>query len=95
MLIRLAAVTADVCSAAGRPDDARRYLGEAMTVGEQVGGPGGAANVMVIVGQAALQRGDQVRALQAFRDAAARLQAARLPVPPQLAAAIGNPGSSA
>jgi len=95
MLIRLAAVTADVCSAAGRPDDARRYLGEAITVGEQVGGPGGAANVMVIVGQAALQRGDQVRALQAFRDAAARLQAARLPVPPQLAAAIGNPGSSA
>lgn len=92
MLVRLAAVTADVCGAAGRPDDARRYLDEAMTAGERIGGPGGAANVMVMAGQAALQRGDRIRAQQAFRDAAGRLQAAGLPVPPQLAAAIGNPG---
>lgn len=95
MLVRFAAVTADVCTAAGRPDDAQRYLSEAMTVAERVGGPGGPASVMVTVGQAAMQRGDRARAQQAFRDAAGRLQAANLPVPPQLAAAIGNPGPSA
>ena len=95
MLVRLAAVAADVCTAAGRPDDAQRYLSEASTVAERVGGPGGAASVMVMVGQAAQQRGDQARAQQAFRDAASRLQAAKLPVPPQLAAALGNQGWSA
>ena len=89
MLVRLAAVVSDLCTAAGRPADAQRYLGEATAVAEQTGGPAGAANVMVMVGQAALQRGDQARAQQAFGAAAGRLQAAGLPVPPQLAAAPG------
>jgi Tetratricopeptide repeat len=92
MLVRLAVTLTDLCTVAGRPDDARRYLGAALAAGEQVGGPGGAANAMVMLGQAALQRGDQAGAQQAFRDAVGRLQAARLPVPPQLAAALGNPG---
>ena len=92
MLVRLAAVVTDLCTAAGRPGDAQRYLGEATAVAEQTGGPAGAANVMVMLGQAALQRGDQARAQQAFGAAAGRLQAAGLPVPPQLAAAVGRPG---
>jgi tetratricopeptide (TPR) repeat protein len=92
MFARLAAATADVCTATGRLDEAQRYVGQAVAAGEQVGGPAGAANVMVVIGQAAWQRGDRPRAQQAYRDAVSRLQAAWLPVPPQLLAALNDPG---
>jgi len=92
MFVRLAVVITDMCTAAGRSEDAQRYLGAATAAGERVGGPAGAANVMVMLGQAAMQRGDRMSAQQDFRDAVARLQAAGLPVPPQLSAALANPG---
>jgi tetratricopeptide (TPR) repeat protein len=91
LLVRQAVVTSDMCTAVGRPEDAQRYLGEAIAVGGQIGGPGGEASAMVMLGQAAAQRGDQMAAQQAFRDAVNRLQAAGLPVPPQLSAAVSGP----
>jgi len=93
LFVRLAAVTADMYTVAGRPADAQRCTSEALAVGRQVGGPGGEANVMIMVGQAAMQRGDRTAGQRAFSDAVRRLQAAGLPVPPQLSAALGAPGS--
>ena len=49
---------------------------------------------MVMLGQAAAQRGDQQTAQHAFGDAVRRLQAAGLPVPPQLSAALNGPGQA-
>ena len=94
LFVQQAVVTSDMYTAAGRPADAQRYLGEAIAAGGRVGGPGGEANAMVMLGQAAMQRGDQMMAQQAFRDAVSRLQAAGLPIPPQLFASVNGPGQS-
>jgi len=87
LLGRWTVTFADLCTAAGRPDEAQHYLDAALGAGRQLG-PGGEAEAMVLLGQAATQRGDGPAAQQAFGDAVRRLQAAGLPVPPQLSAAL-------
>jgi hypothetical protein len=86
LLGRQAVTFADMCAAAGRPGDARRFVDAALAAGRELG-PGGEAEAMVLLGQAAMQRGDGPGARQAFGDAARRLRAAGLPVPPQLSCA--------
>jgi hypothetical protein len=88
----LAVSAADVSNAAGRRADAQRYAGAAVAAGGRIGGPGGEASVMVMLGEAATQRGDRQTAHNAFGDAVRRLQAAALPVPPQLSAALSELG---
>jgi hypothetical protein len=91
LLGRSAVAFADMCTASGRPGEARRYLEAALAAGRELG-PGGEAEAMVLLGQAALQRGDRSAAQHAFGDAVRRLQAAGLPVPPQVSAALSDPG---
>jgi tetratricopeptide (TPR) repeat protein len=94
LLGRWSVTFADLCTAAGRPDEAQHYLDAALGAGRQLG-PGGEAEAMVLLGQAATQRGDGPAAQHAFGDAVRRLQAAGLPVPPQLSAALSEPGRPA
>jgi tetratricopeptide (TPR) repeat protein len=89
--IGLAASLSDLCRAAGRQADADRYLNEALAVSAPLGVPG-EANVMMMLGQAAMQRGDRQAAQGAFGEAARRLKAVGLPLPPQLVAILGNLG---
>jgi tetratricopeptide (TPR) repeat protein len=95
LLGRLTVAFADMCTAAGRPDEAQHYIDAALAAGRQLSGPGGEAEAMVMLGQTATQRGDQLAAQRAFGDAVRRLQAAGLPVPPPLAAALSDPGRPA
>jgi hypothetical protein len=94
LLVQQSVVTSYMCTADGRPEDAQRYLGDALTAAARVDGPGGEAKAMVMLGQAASQRGDQLTAQRAFGDAVSRLQAAGLPIPAQLFAAVNGPGQS-
>jgi len=95
LMAGLAVSAADMSNAAGRRADAQRYAGAAVAAGGRIGGPGGQASVMVMLGEAAAQRGDRQTAHNAFGDAVRRLQAAALPVPPQLSAALSELGQRA
>lgn len=90
LAVGAAVAAADVCAATGRPAQAQRFTSSALDAGGRVGGPAGEAEVMVMLGQASLTRGDRIAARGAFADAARRLRAAGLAVPPQLLAALGD-----
>ena len=92
-LIALAVGLADRCGVAGQAADGRRYLGEALAASAPLGASG-EADVMIMLGQAAMQRGDGAVAMEAFSEAARRLNAAGLPLPPPLVAVLKDPGRS-
>jgi tetratricopeptide (TPR) repeat protein len=70
----------------------RQYAQEYIDLAGRIGGPGGQAEALVQLGQAAFQRGDRASTRAIWQEATAVLHNAGLPVPQQLSNALTSLG---